>query len=96
MAGFGAQYSLLFTDEFYRRLHLPAYRSSYSDWVKDFTMAAPNIRISPASVVSMTPEELRQYIIAEQIKNARKITPSLRGEIQIFADSVENMYKDNL
>jgi len=94
IADFSVKYSLHFVDEFYRRLHLPIYRSSYSDWVTDLASAAPNLR-SQTAATPMTPEELKQYIISEQLKNAKKITPSLKHDMQLFADSVASQYKNN-
>jgi len=95
MASYGAQYSLKFTVEFYKHLQMPIYRSSYSDWVNDFASAASNMRRSPSETHSMSPEELRDYIISEQTSNAKKITAGLKAEITTFADSVSNVYKSD-
>ena len=80
MAGYGKEYALNFVDEFYQKLRLPSYRSSYSYWVSDVVNSIPNV----------TADEYRQIIIAEQTKHAKKLTPALKKEIRGFADSVAN------
>ncbi|MEI8134829.1 MAG: hypothetical protein WCH46_07090 [bacterium] len=78
MDGSASTYAMKYVDEFYRRLKLPMYRSSFPYWVRHIVNSMPNI----------SADEYRKEIIRDQSKNARKLTPELRLQIESFADSV--------
>ena len=76
LPSYAVGYSFHFVDEFYKKLEMPQYRWSYNYWVT--SIALNKIPI----------DDIQSYLIKEQSKNAKKLTPMLQHEIHAFADSI--------
>jgi hypothetical protein len=86
MSDYALKYFLKFPQEFYARLKNPLYKQYYNNWVEYIasTLMIPNNK-NPSVL------EIRNYILQEQIKNIKSLSPSLRMDIISFADTVASM-----
>jgi hypothetical protein len=76
LPSYGVHYFFQYVDEFYNKLKIPQYRWSYSRWVY---LISQN---------KISTDDIKTYIISNQTKSAKHLTPVLRKEIESFADSV--------
>ncbi|MEP7235496.1 MAG: hypothetical protein ABI778_09395, partial [Ignavibacteriota bacterium] len=76
-------YGMKFVDEFYRKLHMPQYKWSYHNWVVSF------------SLNKFPTDDIKEYLIKEQTKNAKKMTAELKRQIVTFGDSIERYNMGN-
>lgn len=90
MSDYAVKYVLQYPHEFYTRLKEPAYRGYFGTWI-EFVASALVLRGNE----NPSADDVRNYIIKEQTSKIKGITPSLRHEIESFADTVSKMMKKN-
>jgi hypothetical protein len=83
---YALSYSTQFVDEFYKKIHLPQYKHTYMNWVHYVSYMVWNSLDKGEK--NTDSNEVRQYIINKQTQNAKRLTPSLRRDIEKFADDV--------
>lgn len=76
LPSYAVDYSFQFVDEFYKKLEMSQYKWSYKYWVKSI------------SLNKIPTDDIQEYLIKEQSKKAKKLTPILRHEIRTFTDSI--------
>jgi hypothetical protein len=82
LPSYAVHYCFQFVDEFYKKLQMPQYKLSSSHWL--FLL----------SLNKIPTDDIRTYIISLQSKNAKHLTPSLRKQIEKFANDVSTYQND--
>ena len=82
LPSYAVHYSMQFVGEFYKKLQMPQYKWSYSRWL--FLI----------SLNKIPTDDIRTYIISLQSKNAKHLSPSLRKQIEKFANDVSTYQHD--
>jgi hypothetical protein len=93
LTNYAARYALTYPEEFFKKLRMPVYRASYSDWVLDFASSIPSLKIVKEREADDV--EAEKYIVEAQLNNSRKPTKELRNTINKFAKDVAEQYKKN-
>jgi len=83
ISNYAAKYVLRYPDEFFKRIGEPMYKQYYNEWVSTvaYDFAIPGFE-------KPTSEDVRSYIIREQISHTKHIIRVLRSKIEKFADAV--------
>ena len=80
-----ANFALYNPNEFFLRISEPNYRIYYSIWCQEVANGIEqDVSRSPIG-------NMKQYVITEQTKHAKPLTPFMKEKILIFADSVASV-----
>ena len=80
---YAQRYVLQYPEDFFKRIGSPVYKQFYNDWVSvvAFELEVPGTE-------SPTVDEVRNYILQEQIKHSLHLNSVLKAKISLFADDV--------